>query len=26
YTSFFDGKYSTVDDRDFVALSLGVNF
>ncbi|MBH3413293.1 DUF1302 domain-containing protein [Pseudomonas putida] len=26
YPSFFDGKYSTVDDRDFVALSLGVNF
>ncbi|MCY1276639.1 hypothetical protein D9M69_204940 [compost metagenome] len=26
YTSFFDGKYSTVDDRDFVALSFGVNF
>jgi hypothetical protein len=26
YTTFFDGKYSTVDDRDFVALSFGVNF
>ena len=26
YTSFFDGKYSTVDDRDFLALSVGVNF
>ncbi|MGE8048273.1 DUF1302 domain-containing protein [Pseudomonas monteilii] len=26
YTNFFDGKYTTVDDRDFVALSLGVNF
>ncbi|MDM9592509.1 DUF1302 domain-containing protein [Pseudomonas guariconensis] len=26
YTNFFDGKYSTVDDRDFVALSFGVNF
>ncbi|EXF95674.1 hypothetical protein HK44_024050 [Pseudomonas fluorescens HK44] len=26
YTNFFGGKYSTVDDRDFVALSVGVNF
>ena len=26
YTNFFDGKYSTVDDRDFVSLSVGVNF
>ncbi|UVE16949.1 DUF1302 domain-containing protein [Pseudomonas sp. LS44] len=26
YTNFFDGKYTTVDDRDFVAMSLGVNF
>ena len=26
YTNFFDGKYSTIDDRDFVALSFGVNF
>lgn len=26
YTDFFDGKYSTIDDRDFVALSVGVNF
>jgi hypothetical protein len=26
YTDFFDGKYSTIDDRDFVALSFGVNF
>jgi hypothetical protein len=26
YTNFFDGKYTTTDDRDFVALSLGVNF
>lgn len=26
YTDFFDGKYSTQDDRDFVALSFGVNF
>jgi len=26
YTNFFDGKYSTVDDRDFVTLSFGVNF
>ncbi|MBU0900563.1 MAG: DUF1302 domain-containing protein [Gammaproteobacteria bacterium] len=26
YTNFFDGKYSTVDDRDFVALSFGMNF
>ncbi|WP_263262697.1 DUF1302 domain-containing protein [Pseudomonas sp. RIT-PI-S] len=26
YTNFFDGKYSTVDDRDFVAMSVGVNF
>ncbi|MGF0240966.1 DUF1302 domain-containing protein [Rhodococcus sp. IEGM1300] len=26
YTNFFDGKYTTVDDRDFVALSVGVNF
>ncbi|EMR49213.1 DUF1302 domain-containing protein [Pseudomonas putida] len=26
YTNFFDGKYSTVDDRDFVALSFGVSF
>lgn len=26
YTNFFDGKYSTVDDRDFIALSFGMNF
>ncbi|MNQ42115.1 hypothetical protein D3C85_558120 [compost metagenome] len=26
YTNFFDGKYTTVEDRDFVALSFGVNF
>lgn len=26
YTSFFDGKYNTSVDRDFVALSFGVNF
>ncbi|NBA94974.1 DUF1302 domain-containing protein [Pseudomonas sp. R5(2019)] len=26
YTNFFDGKYTTVDDRDFVSLSFGVNF
>ena len=26
YTDFFEGKYSTQDDRDFVALSFGVNF
>ncbi|MBD9396050.1 DUF1302 domain-containing protein [Pseudomonas sp. PDM11] len=26
YTNFFDGKYSTVHDRDFVALSFGMNF
>ena len=26
YTNFFGGKFSTVDDRDFVALSFGANF
>lgn len=26
YTNFFGGKYSTVDDRDFVALSAGMTF
>jgi hypothetical protein len=26
YTNFFDGKYNTQVDRDFLALSLGVNF
>ncbi len=26
YTNFFGGDYSTVDDRDFLALSVGVNF
>ncbi|NMZ75457.1 DUF1302 domain-containing protein [Pseudomonas nitroreducens] len=26
YTNYFDGKYSTVDDRDFVSLSFGVTF
>lgn len=26
YTNFFDGKYTTVDDRDFVSLSFGMNF
>lgn len=26
YTNFFGGKYSTVDDRDFVALSVGMTF
>ncbi|ARB27825.1 DUF1302 domain-containing protein [Pseudomonas tolaasii] len=26
YTNFFGGKFSTVDDRDFIAVSAGVNF
>jgi hypothetical protein len=26
YTNFFDGTYNTLRDRDFVALSFGVNF
>lgn len=26
YTNYFDGDYSTMTDRDFVALSFGVNF
>ncbi|KAB0567147.1 DUF1302 domain-containing protein [Pseudomonas sp. R11F] len=26
YTNFFGGKFSTVDDRDFIALSVGANF
>ena len=26
YTNFFGGEFTTVNDRDFVALSLGVNF
>ncbi|KGU85351.1 DUF1302 domain-containing protein [Pseudomonas mediterranea] len=26
YTNFFDGKYTTVDDRDFLALSVGMTF
>jgi hypothetical protein len=26
YTDFFGGDYSTQSDRDFVALSFGVNF
>ena len=26
YTNYFDGKYSALVDRDFVALSFGVNF
>jgi hypothetical protein len=26
YTNFFDGKYTTVDDRDFLSLSVGMNF
>jgi len=26
YTNFFGGNFSTVDDRDFVALSFGANF
>ena len=26
YTNFFGGEFSTVDDRDFVALSFGANF
>ncbi|WPP00695.1 DUF1302 domain-containing protein [Pseudomonas sp. HR96] len=26
YTNFFGGRYSTVDDRDFVALSAGMTF
>jgi hypothetical protein len=26
YTNFFGGDYSTVDDRDFIALSFGANF
>ncbi len=26
YTNFFDGKYNTLKDRDFAALSIGVSF
>ncbi|MCY1515534.1 hypothetical protein D9M68_501220 [compost metagenome] len=26
YTNFFDGDYNTLTDRDFIALSFGVNF
>jgi hypothetical protein len=26
YTNFFDGQYTTVDDRDFLALSVGMSF
>lgn len=26
YTNFFGGRYSTVDDRDFLAFSVGANF
>ncbi|MGC3513095.1 DUF1302 family protein, partial [Pseudomonas aeruginosa] len=26
YTNFYDGKYTTVDVRDFVAISFGINF
>ena len=26
YTNFFDGKYNTLRDRDFAALSVGVSF
>ncbi|WP_371318584.1 DUF1302 domain-containing protein [Pseudomonas yamanorum] len=26
YTNYFDGKYSTVNDRDFLALSFGMTF
>ncbi|WP_248732025.1 DUF1302 domain-containing protein [Pseudomonas sp. MWU13-2517] len=26
YTNFFGGKFTTVDDRDFIALSFGANF
>ena len=26
YTNFFDGRYNTLVDRDFVALSFGMNF
>lgn len=26
YTNFFDGRYNTLKDRDFVSLSFGVNF
>ena len=26
YTDFFGGEYNTITDRDFVALSFGVNF
>ncbi|MDP3365776.1 MAG: DUF1302 family protein, partial [Pseudomonas sp.] len=26
YTNFFDGRYNTLVDRDFVALSFGLNF
>ncbi|MEW5510730.1 DUF1302 domain-containing protein [Pseudomonas sp. LF135] len=26
YTNFFGGRFTTVDDRDFIALSAGVNF
>ena len=26
YTNFFDGQFSTTEDRDFVALSFGMNF
>ncbi len=26
YTNFFDGRYNTLTDRDFVSMSVGVNF
>ena len=26
YTDFFGGDYNTLTDRDFIALSFGVNF
>src|SRR5699024_8424812 len=26
YTNFFDGRYNTLKDRDFVSLSFGMNF
>ena len=26
YTNFFDGRYNTMTDRDFVSMSVGVNF
>ncbi|NLC99715.1 MAG: DUF1302 domain-containing protein, partial [Gammaproteobacteria bacterium] len=26
YTNFFDGRYNTLKDRDFVSLNFGMNF